>query len=223
MTLHSIRCADAVRYMSVNVDIQPLRCTDSHGHRPSERVDLPKLQTCPVKPGGLKEIVVGLPGQAREEIQPQPAACAFSARWRDVRSASDPPAPPAPTAVKSIGLTNGHEEGSVPPRLSLVPELSEEELDALVEEATVDAYNDEEQLGGFAVMIEDNLEMPFETTVLGVMVTVNGVTQTESGIVADCVRDGQHQAISVLDLPLPEPPPKGAEWIAAYRHWARHA
>ena len=56
-------------------------------------------------------------------------------------------------------------------------ELSEEELDALVEQATVDAYNDEEQLGGFAVMIEDNLEMPFETTVLGVMVTVNGVTQ----------------------------------------------
>ena len=58
-----------------------------------------------------------------------------------------------------------------------MPELSEEELDALVEEATVDAYNDEEQLGGFAVMIEDNLEMPFETTVLGVMVTVNGVAQ----------------------------------------------
>ena len=102
-------------------------------------------------------------------------------------------------------------------------ELSEEELDALVEQATVDAYNEEEQFGGFAVMIEDNLEMPFETTVLGVMVTVKSVTQTESGIVADCVRDGQHQAISILDLPLPEPPPKGAEWIAAYRHWARHA
>jgi len=51
-------------------------------------------------------------------------------------------------------------------------------------------------------------------------VTVQKVTQTESGIVADCVRDGHHQAISVLDLPLPEPPPKGAQWIAAYRRWA---
>jgi hypothetical protein len=39
-------------------------------------------------------------------------------------------------------------EGSLPPRLSLVLELSEEELDALVEEATVDAYNEEEQLSG---------------------------------------------------------------------------
>jgi len=25
-----------------------------------------------------------------------------------------------------------------------------------------------------------------------------------------------------LDLPLPSPPPAGAEWIAAYRHWATH-
>ena len=102
-------------------------------------------------------------------------------------------------------------------------ELSEEELDALVEEATIDAYGDDEQMVGFAVMIGDNLEMPFETTVLGVTVIIEGVTRTASGIVADCVRDGHHQAIHVLDLPLPEPPPKGAEWIAAYRHWARFA
>jgi hypothetical protein len=29
------------------------------------------------------------------------------------------------------------------------------------------------------------------------------------------------QAIPILDLPLPTPPPDGAEWIEAYRHWAR--
>ena len=34
-----------------------------------------------------------------------------------------------------------------------MPELSDDELDALVEEATVDAYGDDEQLDGFAVMI----------------------------------------------------------------------
>jgi hypothetical protein len=62
-----------------------------------------------------------------------------------------------------------------------VLELSEEELDALVERATVDAYNDEEQLAGFAVMIEDNLEMPFEITVLGVMVTVKGGAEVQRG------------------------------------------
>jgi len=113
--------------------------------------------------------------------------------------------------------------GGLLPRLWRVEELGEEELDALVEEATIDAYGDDEQLSGFAVMIEDKLEMPFETTILGVTVVVKGVTQTAAGIVADCVRDGHHQAIHILDLPLPEPPPKGAEWIAACRHWARLA
>jgi len=46
-----------------------------------------------------------------------------------------------------------------------MPDLSEKELDALVEEATVDAYGDDaygddEQLGGFAVMIKENLHCP---------------------------------------------------------------
>ena len=46
--------------------------------------------------------------------------------------------------------------------------LSEAELDALIDQATVDCYNDDEELAGFAVMLEDNLALPFETTALGV-------------------------------------------------------
>ncbi|MEU4481720.1 hypothetical protein AB0F68_27200 [Micromonospora sp. NPDC023966] len=48
------------------------------------------------------------------------------------------------------------------------------ELDALVGEATVDAYDDDEQLSGLFTMIEDNLAVPFTTQVLGVEVTVRG-------------------------------------------------
>jgi hypothetical protein len=65
-------------------------------------------------------------------------------------------------------------------------ELSEAELDALVDQATVDAYGEGEELAGFAVMIEDNLAVPFETTVLGVAVTVKKVDESASGIVAIC-------------------------------------
>jgi hypothetical protein len=54
------------------------------------------------------------------------------------------------------------------PTLAVVNELSEGELDALIGEATVDCYNEHEELGGFAVTIGDILAMPFETTVLGV-------------------------------------------------------
>jgi hypothetical protein len=36
--------------------------------------------------------------------------------------------------------------------------------------------------GGFAVLLEENLAVPFETTVLGVTVTVRKIDWTESGI-----------------------------------------
>jgi len=91
----------------------------------------------------------------------------------------------------------------------------------MVEEATVDCHDEEEALTGFATLVEENLEVPFETTILWVTVTVTGVTDTSHGLVADCARGRYQQPIHVLDLPFPDPPPKGAEWIAAYRRWAR--
>ena len=86
--------------------------------------------------------------------------------------------------------------------------------------ATVDCYNEEEQATGLFTTIEDNLTLPFETRVLGVSVTVTSVDLTDSNqIVAVCRRDGLRQTIPILDLPLPTPPPAGAEWIEAYRRW----
>jgi len=45
---------------------------------------------------------------------------------------------------------------------------SARQLDELVEEATVDCYNEEEQASGFFTMIEENLALPFATRILGV-------------------------------------------------------
>lgn len=102
----------------------------------------------------------------------------------------------------------------------LVAGLGEAELVAMIEDATVDAYGDDEQAAGFHVMITDNLRMPFVTSVLGVEVTVEGVVPgQDNSIAAICSRGGIRQAIRVVDLPLPSPPPAGAEWIEAYRHW----
>lgn len=90
----------------------------------------------------------------------------------------------------------------------------------LAEEATVDCYNESEQVTGLYTMIEDNLALPFETTVLGVRVIVERVHLTRrEEIVAVCRRAGIRQTIPLLDLPLPSPPPAGTEWIEAYRHW----
>jgi len=102
------------------------------------------------------------------------------------------------------------------------PRHSAAELDALIEEATIDAYGDEEQRTGLFTMIEENLALPFDTEVLGVPVTVDRVDLTvNEEIVAICRRGRTRQVIPILELPLPEPPPGGAEWIEAYRRWAR--
>jgi len=45
------------------------------------------------------------------------------------------------------------------------------------------------------------------------------ITQDEQ-IVAICRRGRSRQAIPILDLPLSDPRPGGAEWIEAYRQWA---
>ncbi|WP_328223572.1 hypothetical protein [Streptomyces sp. NBC_00310] len=84
-------------------------------------------------------------------------------------------------------------------------------LEALIEEATVDAYGEDEQLTGFFTMIEESLAVPFTTTVLGVEVSVVGVDLVEDGrVVARCARGPVRQDIGILDLPLPEPaPPRG--------------
>jgi len=100
------------------------------------------------------------------------------------------------------------------------PTNSDARLDELIEQATVDCYNEEEQVTGLFTMIEDNLAVPFETSVLGVGVTVASVDLTDTNqIVAICQRDGLRQAIPILDLALPAPAPEGAEWIEAYRRW----
>ncbi|MFE3854908.1 hypothetical protein ACFXPN_27715 [Streptomyces griseorubiginosus] len=99
-------------------------------------------------------------------------------------------------------------------------QLSEAQLDDLVAQATVDAYDDEEQLTGLFTMIAEHLAVPFETVVLGVEVIVKKVDLLPgSGVVAICTHGRHRQAIGILDLPLPDPPPPGAEWVEAYRHW----
>jgi hypothetical protein len=103
---------------------------------------------------------------------------------------------------------------------SVQPRIGKARLEAMVEEATVDSHDESEQMTGWFTMIDECLAVPFETTVLGVPVTVERVELNRSEqIVAVCARGRDRQALPILDLPLPTPRPEGAEWIEAYRHW----
>ena len=100
--------------------------------------------------------------------------------------------------------------------------LSARKLDKMIEEATVDCYDEMEQVSGFFAMIEDHLAIPFATQVLGVEVSVVGIEMDDNGsLKAVCERNGKRQLIGLIDLELPKSLPSGAEWIAAYRLWLR--
>jgi len=101
-----------------------------------------------------------------------------------------------------------------------IPEFSDEELEALIEDAVIDAYGDDEQFMGMMVMVQENLELPFTTRVLGVKVSVVDVEERGLNIVAICERGEHRQVLPLTDLPIPDPPPEGVEWIAAWRLYA---
>src|SRR6266853_3261457 len=109
-----------------------------------------------------------------------------------------------------------------PKRRPHLQSLSLAKLDEMIEEATVDAYGESEQTVGFFTLLEDRLKLPFKTEVLGVEATVERLDMTDDEhIVAVCSRGKSQQPVPILDLTLPSPPPEGAEWIEAFRRWAR--
>ncbi len=77
------------------------------------------------------------------------------------------------------------------------------ELDALIEELTVDAYNDEEQLSGFLVGAEEALVRGEHATIAGVTVEVMSVDcgpDARTGLTARVLRDGTTHEVALADL-----------------------
>jgi hypothetical protein len=98
--------------------------------------------------------------------------------------------------------------------------ISAARLAEMIDQAIVDAHGEGEQATGLFTMLEEHLDPPFQTDVLGVHVTVEAIDLREDDrIVAVCRRGKAKQVIAIVDLALPTPKPGGAEWIEAYRHW----
>ena len=139
----------------------------------------------------------------------------------------EPPdgAPPDSNPPASARARTGRTPGPAPPtRAPQRPERGPYRalLEKLVETATVGCLDEPEEFAALFEMIQDRLDVPFATMVLGISVTVIAVElTTRDGIVAVCRHGRDLLRISVLELPMPDPRPRGAEWIDAYRHWAR--
>lgn len=98
--------------------------------------------------------------------------------------------------------------------------LTEKQLELLIEEATIDCYEDVECVAGFSTMMEDNLPFPFSAKVIGEEVTVVEVFQENNDIKAICNKKDQKYKVSILNVELNDYV-RGSEWIEAYREWTK--
>ncbi len=95
-------------------------------------------------------------------------------------------------------------------------------LDELIEEITVDAYGDDEQLWAFRQAFEDDVTLPADGFVIGEPVSVVEIDydgNERRGLTAKCRReDGSEHVVAATEGVLPGGS-SGARQIAAYRKW----
>ena len=94
-------------------------------------------------------------------------------------------------------------------------------LQELIEEATTDCYDEDEEHAGLLTMIEDHIVCPFRAKVIGKEVAVVGLEWPKSGygLVAVCERNGKRHRVNIDSLEWIKPRPEGFEWIEAYFLW----
>jgi hypothetical protein len=96
-----------------------------------------------------------------------------------------------------------------------------DQLQALIEEATVDCYNEYEEHQGFVNMIEENVVCPFKAKVIGeeVEVVELGSPKAGLGINAVCRYKSKDYNLDINSLEWPKKKPEGFEWIEAFEAW----
>ena len=97
-----------------------------------------------------------------------------------------------------------------------------ERLRTLIEEATVDCYDEDEQHMGLMNMIQEEVACPFRAKVIGEEVEVVELEEPKGGghgLNAVCKHKGKSYRVGIDSLEWIEPKPGGFEWIEAYFAW----
>ncbi|CAN5396210.1 hypothetical protein BH10ACI1_BH10ACI1_32320 [soil metagenome] len=91
-----------------------------------------------------------------------------------------------------------------------------ETLEELIDEGTVDCYDEYEQKSGMMCSVEMAVECPFEAKVIGEKVIVTKLKEDEE-LMAVCEKNGKSYEINIDSLEFIKPYPNGYEWIEAYQ------
>jgi hypothetical protein len=94
-------------------------------------------------------------------------------------------------------------------------------LDSLIDEITVDCYNEDEQLTAFENAFDEDANFPCPGSVIGHDIDVLSVAtaQNRRELIATCRHEGRDYKIALLDIDL-RTDPATSRLVDAYRRWA---
>lgn len=92
-------------------------------------------------------------------------------------------------------------------------------LDQIIEDATIDAYDISEQISGFQVLLEDADICPFAAQLSGKSVTIIRIKVKNDRLFGIYRYGGVKHTIDLLDLKF-DPKMKGYQYLAAYKKWS---
>ena len=103
------------------------------------------------------------------------------------------------------------------------PRKADADLDALIEEVTVDAFNESEQLTAFETAFDEVAKFPCTGSVIGEVVEVLSLTGDDDRgeLVATCRRAGRRHKVALRDIEL-RSDAATMRLFAAYKRWLGH-
>jgi len=99
------------------------------------------------------------------------------------------------------------------------PNFAPEDLEAIVDEATIDCYNFEEELSSWGAYLGDELEFPCEVLAIGKKIQVIQVEERLGRLKFGARVGGKRYWIDVTDVEVADTTSRNAKLLAAYRHW----
>ncbi|MCA1697820.1 MAG: hypothetical protein LC790_02515 [Actinobacteria bacterium] len=94
------------------------------------------------------------------------------------------------------------------------------ELDRLIAEITIDAYDEDEALQAFENAFDEDAHFPLPATVIGEQIDVLSIGQANGRreLIATCTRDGHRYDIALIDIAI-HADPNVSRLLAAYHRW----
>ena len=100
--------------------------------------------------------------------------------------------------------------------------LSEQELDEMISEATVDCYDETEEFMGVLYTLQGSMAFPFSAKALGEKVQVIDIDDESSGrgrgVVAKVEKQGRTYNIGLGDLEI-HPDSVNSKWFQMLHYW----